>query len=599
VNRTSLSTGLIVPALVAVLPGCGDSFHCPGSFDQCSAGVCVDIMSDENHCGACGQSCDTDEHCDAGACVPDLVCTAPEVNCGNECVDTETSVDHCGACDDPCPSTFDDCVGGECAAPILAMLMRFDPGKGVPIERDAYVLRDLTYGLTKVDDIAFDTPRVLDVKILPDGRLLLLAAQTEEVFELFVVSPRGGAMTRVSGPMPADGDVERGFVVSRDGTEVLYRADADTDDVIELYAASLAAPGTAVKVNGALVANGRVSRQIALSADGRRAAYIADADIDDLDELYTVDLTAATPGAPVKLNPETVTDSVWDFQMTPDGSRVVYRARVDQNGDLELRVASVASPGAYDLVGHEMLATSHHVDGYQLSSDGTRLAFSGGEQFLEESLWYVDLTQSPPFDATRLVDGRDDQGENGEYAWVENDLQLTPDGTHVLFRQVEGAFSQDRLFMVAVASPGAKVPLSAAGLTTDELVADFALSPDGTKAVYRGGADGAEGGNPRPGTEDPGFFESFAPALYAVDLSAATPTPELSSLPPVIGHDGIADGYLFLRDSRRVVYRADAVVAGQLDAYLVTPGTTDMPRPVSPPPSIPVDTTDVHALRRF
>lgn len=594
-NRTLLSSGIIVPALVALLPGCEDSFRCPGSFDECSAGVCVDIMSDNDHCGACGRSCDTDEHCDAGSCVPDLVCTAPEVNCGNECVDTQTSVDHCGACDEPCPSMYDDCVAGDCASPILAMVTRLDQSKGLPIERDAYVLRDLSYTLTKLDDLTHATPRVLEARFLPDGRLLLLAAQTEDVFELFVVSPRGGSITRVSAPMPVDGDVQPGFVVSRDGTKVLYRADADTDDVIELYAASLATPGTAVKVNGALDVNGRVSRQIALSANGRRATYIADAETDDLDELYTVDLTAATPGAAVKLNPEG-TDSIWDFEMTPDGSRVVYRA---QNTNIELRVVNVASPGTFDVVGHETTGTARHVDGYQLSADGSRLAFTAGEQYLQESLWYVDLTQSPPYDATRLVDGRFDQGENGEYAWVENDLQLTADGAHVVFRQVESAFGQDRLFMAAVASPGTKVPLSAAGMSSAELVADFALSPDGTKAVYRGGADGAEGGNPQPGTDDPGFNETFAPALYYVDLTAATPAPALLSVPPVIGHDGIANGYLFLRDNLRVAYRADDGTASQLDAYLVTPGTTDMPRLVSPPLDVSADATDVLALRRY
>src|SRR5690606_3661151 len=115
-------------------------------------------------------------------------------------IDITTSVEHCGACDDACPVAFSDCLDGECAAPLLA-IQTYREVKGPPVERDLYVLRDLTYALTRLTDTAFDSPRVIDHAILPDGRVLLVAAQTEEVFELFVVSPRGGALTRVSGPL--------------------------------------------------------------------------------------------------------------------------------------------------------------------------------------------------------------------------------------------------------------------------------------------------------------------------------------------------------------------------------------------------------------
>jgi hypothetical protein len=160
--------------------------------------------------------------------------------------------------------------------------------------------------------------------------------------------------------------------------------------------------------------------------------------------------------------------------------------------------------------------------------------------------------------------------------------------------------SVERLFSVAVTSPGARVRLSAAGDTSAEQVGDFVLSADGTHAVYRGGADGAEGGDTRRGTSDPGFGEnSYAPALYAVDLTAATPTPELLSVPPILGHDGVAGGYIVTRDNRRVVYRADDDVLQQLDAYLVTIGTTDAARKVSPPLDQTSDASDVHRLSRF
>lgn len=594
-NRTSLSTGIILPALLALLPGCDDPFTCPGSFQECSTGVCVDIMASDDHCGACGETCDTDQHCEAGACVPDLVCTAPEQSCGDACVDVATSVEHCGACDDPCPGAYDDCVGGECAAPILAIQTYSEQSKGPPIERDLYVLRDLTYALTRLNDTTFAAPRVIDHAILPDGRVLLVAAQTEDVYELFVASPRGGALTRVSAPMPADGDVLRGLAVSRDGSKVLYRADADTDDVVELYAVSLAAPGVAVKVNATMVAGGNVSRVFALSADGRRAAYIADADTDALDELYTVDLSAATPGSPLKLNPPTTTDHVWDFEMSPDGTRVVYRAQEQASGEIELHVVRVATPGTTDPIGYAE-SGGGHVDGYHLSPDGNALAFTASASYLEESLWYVDLTAAPPYDATRLADGT---YEDPNWKWVNNDFAFTADGARIVFRQVGDAFSFDRLYAVSVTTPASIVQLSAEGTTSAEQVGDFALSPDGTAVVFRGGADGAEGGDVYPRTEERDFVERFGDALYHVDLTAATPAPNLITTPPMIGHDGVAGGYVFTRDGGRVAYRADEDVSGRLDAYLVTPATADAARNVSPPLDQTTDATDVFSLSRF
>lgn len=591
-KRTSLVTGCIIPALLAVVPACDDPFTCPGAFLECSAGTCVDIATSDQHCGACGVVCESGQHCEASTCVADaVVCTAPEQSCGGGCVDTQTSPAHCGACDDPCPSSFADCVGGECAAPLIAMQTSRDDRQ---VDRDLHVLRDLTFALTRINDTAFTTPRVIDHVVLPDGRLLLVAAQTEGVFELFLASPRGGALTRVSGALTAGGDVQPGVVVSADGTRVLYRADQDTDDVLELYAVALASPGAAVKVSGTLTAGGGVSRVFALSADGRRAAYLADAETDARDELYTVDLSAAAPGAPVKLNPA-VTDSLWDFALTPDGARVVYRATDPGTGRLQLNVVSVAAPGTATPITYADGAEGH-VEAYRLSPDGTALAFTGGSSFLNESLWYLDL--APPYAATRLADGSGNAG-GGDYDWVRGDFAFTPDGDHILLRKVAGAFGFDRLFRVDVATPGALVQLSAAGDTSAEEVTDFVLSPDGRHVVFRGGADGAEGGSLTPGTAEPPAGELHAPALYHVDLTATAPAPALLSPPATVGREGIGGGYVVTGDSARVVYRADDDVLGFSDAYLVALASAGAARKVSPPLDQQSDATDVSLISRY
>ncbi|MGB5547798.1 MAG: LpqB family beta-propeller domain-containing protein [Polyangiales bacterium] len=54
---------------------------------------------------------------------------------------------------------------------------------------------------------------------------------------LFVVPSDGSTPAqRVSQPLIAGGAVLSDFAISPDGTRVVYQADADTDDVVELYA---------------------------------------------------------------------------------------------------------------------------------------------------------------------------------------------------------------------------------------------------------------------------------------------------------------------------------------------------------------------------
>ena len=111
-----------------------------------------------------------------------------------------------------------------------------------------------------------------------------------------------------------------GFVVSPDGTRVVYSADQNTDDVVELYSVPIAG-GTAVKLNPALVAGGDVFNR-AVSPDGSRVVYSADQQTDGIIELYSVPITGGTA---IKLNGTLVAGGGVGptFRISPDGSRVV------------------------------------------------------------------------------------------------------------------------------------------------------------------------------------------------------------------------------------------------------------------------------------
>jgi hypothetical protein len=85
---------------------------CSPDLAQCG-GACVDLLTDANHCSACGEACTgLTDTCVSGACQcgDGVVCDAVngESCCDGACVDTDTDSGHCGACGNACPE------GGYC-----------------------------------------------------------------------------------------------------------------------------------------------------------------------------------------------------------------------------------------------------------------------------------------------------------------------------------------------------------------------------------------------------------------------------------------------------------------------------------------------------
>jgi hypothetical protein len=70
---------------------------CAGGLASCD-GACVDLKTDADHCGGCGEACVTGESC-----------------CRWNCVDTNKSEDHCGECGNACDNG-EVCVAGQCSS---------------------------------------------------------------------------------------------------------------------------------------------------------------------------------------------------------------------------------------------------------------------------------------------------------------------------------------------------------------------------------------------------------------------------------------------------------------------------------------------------
>ncbi|MDO9020990.1 MAG: hypothetical protein Q8S73_09795 [Deltaproteobacteria bacterium] len=81
--------------------------------DRASNGCETDLLTETEHCGACGRDCEGAESCVGGECVR-ARCRAPEVECGAVCADLRDDSRHCGACGSACGSGASRCCGGVC-----------------------------------------------------------------------------------------------------------------------------------------------------------------------------------------------------------------------------------------------------------------------------------------------------------------------------------------------------------------------------------------------------------------------------------------------------------------------------------------------------
>jgi Tol biopolymer transport system component len=130
---------------------------------------------------------------------------------------------------------------------------------------------------------------VTDFRISPDSSRVVYHADqdTDNVYELYSVPLDGSdSPVKLNGSPVGGGDVTAPFHISPDGRRVVYRADQDTDGVDELYGVSLDGSSSPIKLNGDLTGGGNVYFDFQISPDSEVVVYRADQDLDEVIELY-------------------------------------------------------------------------------------------------------------------------------------------------------------------------------------------------------------------------------------------------------------------------------------------------------------------------
>lgn len=215
---------------------------------------------------------------------------------------------------------------------------------------------------------------ILQLAITPDGANVVFSGDFDAagVYEIHSVPTAGGATVKLNPALVAGGDVDfyEDFQITSDSARVIYFADGDTDEVLELYSAKIDGSST-VKLNGPLVAGGAVS-SFQISADGSWVAYYADQNADFTYELFHV---ATTGGTVARLHPaySSSRDVSYDYQII-GSDHVVFRA--DHGGpDDQIRLFCTKVP---DFITNRLdnnSLSAGDVSSFEAGDDGAYVAY--------------------------------------------------------------------------------------------------------------------------------------------------------------------------------------------------------------------------------
>jgi len=188
-------------------------------------------------------------------------------------------------------------------------------------------------------------------KVDPQSRYVVYRSEQETsgVVELYRSDLNTGEQLKLNPPLVAGGDVFTGFTMDpKKGHYVYYRADQDTDGILELYRADLKKGGV-LKLNGPIVPGGNVVGYT-VGPKGNYVVYRADQETDQVFELYGSNVKT---GASMKLSPPLAPGDIvyMDAVVDPKGRYAIYFVQRSSPPRIELYRSDLVSGARVKLNG--------------------------------------------------------------------------------------------------------------------------------------------------------------------------------------------------------------------------------------------------------
>jgi Tol biopolymer transport system component len=300
---------------------------------------------------------------------------------------------------------------------------------------------------------------------------------------------------------------------------LVYHGEQDTPGVAEIFMADVGASGVVsrVQLSGPMTVEGDASPEDtdhAPSPDGTAFFYIADEDVDTVDELYVVDVSGPIPGPAVKTSAPPV-GRVESARWSHESTRIAY---TDTSAGLNtLLIVHVDAPGAASQISPSMI-----LDDVQI----------------------IQILVENPF-----ATGSSTVGSPGASGFV-----FSPNGKKIAFVAGTESTANDVLYVSDLLSPG--IVVSQVGTFPGADISSYAWAPDSSAIAYVGD-----------------FEINGVSELYHLDLTdfPAVPLPlKLNRTPvPASGDVFPASESVHFTGPERILYRADDRLDGAIEVVQV------------------------------
>ena len=303
---------------------------------------------------------------------------------------------------------------------------------------------------------------------------IITASSTASAYELNVeTAVPTAAVVKLNDPLVTGGNinVQR---ISPDNSTVVFTADAEIDGVNELYSVPIGG-GTVTKLNPAL-SGSRDVNTFQITPDSSTVVFIADVDTVGEDELYSVPIDGGTA---TKLNnPVTSGGRIADFTLSPDGNTVVYIGDPDTFDITELYSVPVGGGPVTKLSPNNLTTTREVLFTRRISADSSTVVYLG-----DQNTNGVNELFSVPIGGgtvTQLNDPLPSGGGVGLFG-----IKLSPDGSTVVYSADQETNNVHELFSVPIG--GGTVTKLNSTLASGGAIFEFQISPDSSTVVYRWG----------------------------------------------------------------------------------------------------------------
>lgn len=307
---------------------------------------------------------------------------------------------------------------------------------------------------------------------------------TDNEFNLYAINVLSGAQVKLNGALVNGGDV-RDFLITPNGEEVIFRADKDTDEGVDLYAVKL--DGTNLrKISPTMAAGKSVYAGYRISADSKWVTYREN-------QTYlsgsntALSVVSLVSGEITNISATGTQGFVEIGAFSPNSKYLAYRIDRPFAGcysllvlNLETKAETQASPACS--------SNTNDLLSYAWSQDSLKLGFGMITNANYYDLFVANLDGSNSRQITTVAATRN--GVNGGYK--EDSIVFTPDNTRVVFiadlSGVAYASTNDMRFdLYSAKVDGSEPPVK---LTTNS-VATFAhdypvikISPNSDRVVF-------------------------------------------------------------------------------------------------------------------